>query len=97
MSLIQDPWNPTHIQDMLLLQNFVLSNSLYREQGGSEFNAPICMPHVHQTAFLHAYIYYLEPGNTSFRGSSNDNDFRAAGFRVLKQSLLLLQLIQELL
>lgn len=65
VSLIQDPWSPTHIQDMLLLQNFVLSNPLYREQAGVEFNAPICMPHLHQTAFLHAYIYYLEPGESS--------------------------------
>ncbi|GMH35488.1 hypothetical protein BSKO_03356 [Bryopsis sp. KO-2023] len=63
VSLVQDPWSPIHIQDMLLLQNFVLSNGLYREQAGAEFNAPICMPHLHPTAFLHAYIYYLEPGN----------------------------------
>lgn len=65
MSLIQDAWSPAHVQDMLLLQNFVVSNPLYREQAGVEFNAPICMPHLHQTAFLHAYIYYIEAGELS--------------------------------
>jgi len=46
--------------DLLLLLNFVLSNDLYRSQPHVEFNAPVCMPHVHQTAFLHAYIYFIE-------------------------------------
>eukprot|EP00210_Caulerpa_lentillifera_P003389 g3233.t1 len=49
-----------NITDLLLLLNFVLSNELYRHQTAIEFTAPVCMPHLHETAFLHAYICFME-------------------------------------
>lgn len=58
--MTQETNNQIEILDLMLLLNFVLNNELYRSQAAVEFNAPICMPHLHETAFLHAYIYFLE-------------------------------------
>ncbi|CAD7695859.1 unnamed protein product [Ostreobium quekettii] len=61
VALAQDKNAPLHVQDLILLVNFVVSNSQYRERGGAEFSTPICMPHLHMTAFLHAYVYCMDP------------------------------------
>lgn len=58
--MTQESGNQMNVMDLLLLLNFVLSNALYRSQSAAEFNAPVCMPHLHETAFLHAYIYFIE-------------------------------------
>ena len=58
--MTQESGSSLEVIDMLLLLNFVLSNQLYRSQAAAEFNAPVCMPHLHETAFLHAYIYFIE-------------------------------------
>ncbi|CAD7705444.1 unnamed protein product [Ostreobium quekettii] len=63
VALSQDKSAPLHVQDLILLINFVVSNSQYRERGGAEFSTPICMPHLHMTAFLHAYIYCIDPAS----------------------------------
>ena len=58
--MTQETGNRVEVVDLLLLLNFVLSNKLYRSESAAEFSAPVCMPHLHKTAFLHAYIYFLE-------------------------------------
>lgn len=60
VTMVQDTGTGLNIKDLLLLLNFVLSNELYRHQTAVEFTAPVCMPHLHETAFLHAYICFME-------------------------------------
>ncbi|KAJ9519952.1 hypothetical protein QJQ45_014687 [Haematococcus lacustris] len=55
------PAPPLDASDLLVLDNFVSGNASIRQGHGEAF-CPLCLPSFSSTAFLHAYIHFLEPG-----------------------------------
>ncbi|KAL6750489.1 trafficking protein Mon1-domain-containing protein [Haematococcus lacustris] len=55
------PAPPLDASDLLVLDNFVAGNASIRQGHGEAF-CPLCLPSFSSTAFLHAYIHFLEPG-----------------------------------
>eukprot|EP00884_Botryococcus_braunii_P019029 jgi/Botrbrau1/580/Bobra.0010s0046.1 len=51
--------HPMHVLDVLLLSSFVKGTSSFR-QAGTESFSPVCLPQFNASAFLHAYVRFLD-------------------------------------
>ena len=58
VALAQPRAHALHAHDLLLLSSFVLGSDSFR--AAAESFSPICLPHFNPTAFLHAYVRFLD-------------------------------------
>ncbi len=58
VALAQPRAHALHAHDLLLLASFVLGSGSFR--AAAESFSPICLPHFNPTAFLHAYVRFLD-------------------------------------
>lgn len=65
VGLAQPRAHALHAADLLLLSSFVLGSDSFR--AAAESFSPICLPRFNPSAFLHAYVHYLDPVCTSLR------------------------------
>ncbi|CAL8471447.1 g10989 [Coccomyxa elongata] len=59
VGLAQPRAHALHAEDLLLLSSFVLGSDSFR--AAAESFSPICLPRFNPSAFLHAYVHYLDP------------------------------------
>ncbi len=59
VGLAQPRAHALHAADLLLLSSFVLGSDSFR--AAAESFSPICLPRFNPSAFLHAYVHYLDP------------------------------------
>ncbi len=62
VALAQPRAHPLHAHDVLLLSSFVLGSDSFR--AASESFSPICLPRFNPSAFLHAYVRFLDEVTT---------------------------------
>lgn len=55
--LAQSRAHTLHPHDLLLLSNLIRSNDSFRQ---AQTFTPVCLPRFNATAFLHAYVQYLD-------------------------------------
>ena len=58
VALAQPRAHPLHAHDVLLLTSFVLGSDSFR--AAAESFSPICLPRFNPSAFLHAYVRFLD-------------------------------------
>ena len=58
VALAQPRAHALHAHDLLLLTSFVLGSDSFR--AAAESFSPICLPNFNPTAFLHAYVRFLD-------------------------------------
>lgn len=63
VGLAQPRAHALHAADLLLLSSFVLGSDSFR--AAAESFSPICLPRFNPSAFLHAYVHYLDPVRAS--------------------------------
>ncbi|OAE30551.1 hypothetical protein AXG93_4877s1020 [Marchantia polymorpha subsp. ruderalis] len=61
-----------HPHDLLLLSNFILSSDSFRT---SESFSPVCLPRYNATAFMYAYVQYLNKDTCLILLTGDPNDF----------------------
>ena len=62
VALAQPRAHPLHAHDVLLLSSFVLGSDSFR--AAAESFSPICLPRFNPSAFLHAYVRFLDEVTT---------------------------------